>query len=71
MNSTMSSSEVVFGIVRGKNVVSQIEWFVFIILVPCWNDIIIIGVPGKVVYLHYTTVNCTYLSVVLVPFRSC
>ena len=24
-----------FGVVSGKNVVSQIEWFVFIILVPC------------------------------------
>ena len=30
----------------------------------------IIGVPGKVVYLHYTTVYCAYLSVVLVAFRS-
>ena len=30
----------------------------------------IIGVPGKVVYLHYTTVYCVCLSVVLVAFRS-
>ena len=31
----------------------------------------IIDVPGKVVYLHYTTVYCACLSVVLVAFRSC
>ena len=30
----------------------------------------IIDVPGKVVYLHYTTVYCACLSVVLVAFRS-
>ena len=28
----------------------------------------IIGVPGKVVYLHYSTVYCVCLSVVLVAF---
>ena len=30
----------------------------------------IIGVPGKVVYLYFTTVYCACLSVVLVAFRS-
>ena len=34
MISRTSPGEVVFGVVPGKNVVSQIEWFVFIILVP-------------------------------------
>ena len=29
----------------------------------------IIGVPGTVVYLHYTIVYCVCLSVVLVAFR--
>ena len=29
---------------------------------------LIIGVPGKVVYLHYTTVYCACLSVVLIAF---
>ena len=28
-----------------------------------------IGVPRKVIYLHYTTVYCACLSVVLVAFR--
>ena len=31
----------------------------------------IINVPEKVVYLHYTTVYCACLSVMLVTFRSC
>ena len=65
-----SPGEVVFGVVPGKNVK----------LCPRYSGLsssylspikLIIGVPGKVVYLHYTTVYCAYLSVVLVPFRSC
>ena len=32
---------------------------------------ILINNNGKVVYLHYTTVDCVCLSVVLVAFRSC
>ena len=60
---------------------SQEKLFMFIILVPSKNDNrcprknglspvkTIIGVPGKVVYLHYTTVYCTGLSVVLVAFH--
>ena len=66
----MSPGEVVFGVVPGK----------YVKLCPRLSDLFssylspvgtIIGVPGKVVYLHYTTVYCAYLSVVLVPFRSC
>ena len=40
---------------------------------PCEPDSsgeLIIGVPGKVVFLHYTTVYCAYLSVVLVPVET-
>ena len=36
----------------------------------CFTARKIIGVPGKAVYLHYTTVYCACFSVVLVAFRS-
>ena len=71
MNSRTSPGEVVFGVVAGNNVK----------LCPRQSGLsssylshvgtIMIGVPGKVVNLHYTTVYCAYLSVVLIPFRSC
>ena len=66
----MSPGEVDFGVVPGKYVElchRQSDLFSSY-LSPIRT---IIGVPGKVVYLHYTTVYCAYLSVVLVPFRSC
>ena len=61
----MSPGEVVFGVVPGKIV----KLYLFSSYMSPVGTII--GVPGKVVYLHYTTVYCAYLSVVLVPFRSC
>ena len=70
MNWRTSPGEVVFGIVPSKNVK----------LCPRYSGLsssylshvgTIIDVQGKVVYLHYTTVYCVYLSVILVPFRSC
>ena len=65
MNTRTSPGEVVFGVVTGRDVK----------LCPRWSGLspvgTMIGGPGKVVYLHYTTVCCAYLSVVLVPFSSC
>ena len=62
--------EVVFGVVPGKNVkmCPRQSGLSSSYLYPVGT---IIGVPGKVVYLHYTTVYCAYLCVILVPFRSC
>ena len=70
MNSRMSPGEVVFGVVPGKNVTlcPRKSGLSSSYLSPVGT---IIGVPGKVVYLHYTVVYCAYLSVLLVPFRSC
>ena len=70
MISRTSPGEVVFGVAPTKNVN----------LCPRQSGLsssylspvkLIIVVPGKVDYLHNTTVYCAYLSVVLVPFRSC
>ena len=65
----MSPGKIVFGVVSSKNDKRC----------PRNSDLsslhlssvkTIIGVPGKRVYLHYTTVYCACLSVVPVAFRS-
>ena len=70
MNSRTSPGEVGFGVVPGKNVklCPRQSGLSSSCLCPVKT---IIGVPGKVVYLHYTSVYCAYFSVVLVPFRKC
>ena len=66
----MSPREVVFGVVPGKN--DELCPREGGLSSSCLSPVkTIIGVPGKMVYLHYTTVYCAYLSVVLVAFRSC
>ena len=66
----MSPGEVVFGAVPGKTL-SCVPDRVVCLHHTCPQLKLIIGVPGKVVYLHYTTVYCACLSVVLVPFHCC
>ena len=69
MNFRTSPGEVVFGVVPGKTYFSCVQDRVVCL---CFSPVkTIIGVPGKVVDLHYTTVYCAYFSVELVPFRSC
>ena len=65
----MSPGKIVFGVVPSKNDKrcpgrGGLSLF-------CLSPVkTIIGVRRKVVYLHYTTVYCACLSVVLVAFRS-
>ena len=70
MKPRISPGKIVFGVVPSKNYNKcPSKRFIFIIhvLIPSKT---IIGVTGKVVHLHYTTVYFVCLSVALVAFRS-
>ena len=67
--SGVSPGGVVFGVVPAGGVELSPGWGG--LFSSCLSPVgAMVGVPGRVFFLHYTTVYCAYLSVVLVPFRS-